>query len=150
MIWGNVFFPSVRRERVPGAAERMAAAAGRPSGSVTPLGGSKPPVMIRDLNWERAFTARAAEAGGVRCVLLSRFAEDRAGAGDVRAPDRDFPLEVLEELADARNYLVWTATREMLKPTPAEELLGRAFASLVLVAQAFDAALRLRDWRPAV
>lgn len=151
MMFGGAFFSGARRrERVGGEAERMAAAAARPSGAVTPLGGDKPPVLARDLPYERELTLQAAQAVDVRCVVLSRFAEHRAGAGDVRDPDRrDFALEALEELADARNYIVWVATRERSADVPDEAVLAQVGAVLAPVVQAFDATMRLRDLRSA-
>lgn len=62
----------------------------------------------RDLGRERDLTARAADTQNVKADVLNAFAELRAGDGPVRERAlRDFGLEVVEELADARNYCVW-------------------------------------------
>lgn len=56
----------------------------------------------RDLKLERRLTATFADEA------LGSFAESRTLAGPVNnLHGRDFPLEVMEELADARNYAVW-------------------------------------------
>lgn len=144
-MWGGVLFKCARRERVGEPAERLAAASSRPAGDVTPLGAGRPSVMPRDVELERALTLQASKAAGVKCVVLSHFAEQRAGAGDVRDPDRDLALEALEELADARNYLVWAATRAAAAPTSDVDVLERVEAALVPLAQAFDATVRLHD-----
>ncbi len=133
-------------DRDSGAAERLAAAIGRPSGDVVALGADLAPVPERDLRFERAFTMQAAEAGGVGFAELIRFAEQRAGDEPVRDPGgRDFVLEVLEELADARNYLVWLAAWILTQPGHDPQLLARIAEVLILVARAFDATIWLRD-----
>jgi hypothetical protein len=139
---------SESRECVGGPAERLAAASARPAGDVVALGALRAPV--RDLPFERTLTEQAAEAGSVGSAVLIHFAEERAGAGPVRDPDaRDFPLEVLEELADARNYLVWLAGWVMAQPGHDPQVLAAISEVLILVAVAFDATLRLRDLKVA-
>lgn len=86
--------------------------------------------MPRDLDRERELTAHLPPS-------LNIFAEQRAGTADVRDhATRDFALEVREELADARNYLVWWMTR------PGEPLRDDPYCSLVdalgLVAMAWQ------------
>lgn len=143
-------FMSARRERVGKPAERLAADHARPHGDVVPLGGGQPPVQPRDVALERDLTLKAAERGGVRCVVLSHFAEHRAGAGDVRDPDRrDFPFEALEELADARNYMVWGWSHEISQETVDTDALDLISEALMRVAQAFDATMRVRDLKAA-
>jgi hypothetical protein len=138
------------RERTGRAAERLAAVAGRPAGDVVSLGPAKPPSRPRDLAFERVLTAQAAEAGRVGSSVLIHFAEERAGAGHVRgAESRDFALEILEELADARNYGVWAAAQEMSRSDSDSQVLGEISDTLILIAQAFDAALRIRDRQAA-
>lgn len=69
----------------------------------------------RDMQGERVITALAAQAGGVREAAarsLDDFADARALPGGVRI-DLDAVREISEELADARNYLVWGVQRTM-------------------------------------
>lgn len=93
----------------------------------------------RDLAFERAWTEGAGAAARVGVVELVRFAELRAGDGPVRElATRDFAREVLEELADARNYLVWHALQASTG-TPADgELTSGIAGALAGVAVAFD------------
>lgn len=61
----------------------------------------------RDLRLERMLTATAAAAHGLPGTGgLDAFADQRALPGGVRI-ELDADLETAEELADARNYLVW-------------------------------------------
>lgn len=73
----------------------------------------------RDLAFERRWTTDAAQLLNVspRSVgALVAFAEARAREGGVTGfPARDLAREGLEELADARNYIVWRL-RELYLP----------------------------------
>lgn len=93
----------------------------------------------RDLARERAVTDDAALPRLVAIAgRLSDFAEQRAGDGPVvDAEDRDFALEVLEELADARNYLVWWIDRF----AAADGAAASARAALAAVVVAYSAVL---------
>lgn len=72
----------------------------------------RPTVAVRDLAFERRWTEMAAAAANVDAERLSAFAEQRAGTSHVRdLQGRNFAREVLEELADARNYLCWWAAQ---------------------------------------
>jgi hypothetical protein len=91
-------------------------------------------------------TAQAADAAGVKSVVLTRFAEGRARPGAVLEPvGRDLSMEALEELADARNYLVWRAAAEWRSPHPNEDILADISEALVHVVRAFDTTMRLHD-----
>lgn len=71
-----------------------------------------PPLVDRNLPLERELVVTAARALGKLGIdendarSLSDFADRRAHPGGVR-PDIDPDEETREELADARNYLVW-------------------------------------------
>jgi hypothetical protein len=101
---------------------------------------------VRDLDFERSWTRQAGEAVKAESAELIRFAEARAGGRPVKdLAGRDFTRELLEELADARNYCVWRAQQELAKPQPDGEVVaavGRALEATVL---AFAAAWRLRS-----
>jgi hypothetical protein len=89
-----------------------------------------PPAAARDIPFERDWIAWVAEAAGQDPARLMVFAEQRAGQDPVRgAAGRDFGLEALEELADARNYLVWWA-EQTLRSDPRGELGGEISAAL--------------------
>jgi hypothetical protein len=76
---------------------------------------------------------------------LNRFAQLRAGDGPVRElATRDFTRELLEELADARNYSVWRALQEVVKPNPDGELTALVAGGLASIAASFDWATRIR------
>jgi hypothetical protein len=62
-----------------------------------------------ELGRERRWTYDAARGiHQLEPTALVTLAESRAGAGPVQSIDiRDFVQEAREELADARNYLVW-------------------------------------------
>ena len=69
----------------------------------------------RDVALERQLTRMAHQAAGVAVPMderepthLDAYADYRAQPGGVRVP-RQFIQEAREELADARNYLVWEA-----------------------------------------
>lgn len=63
--------------------------------------------MNRQPALERELVSTACCAAGLQGDRgLNEFADSRAHPGPVRLP-RDFDREVAEELADARNYLVW-------------------------------------------
>lgn len=107
--------------------------------------------MTRDLHFERERTAEAASAlTAVRPDRLIEFAELRAGHGPVRDIEtRDFGRELLEELADARNYATWWARQLALWP-PEDADLHIALAtsiswSLAHTAVAFQHATQARE-----
>jgi hypothetical protein len=106
----------------------------------------------RDVSFERMLTLQAGESVHARTVeQLVTFAEARAGDGPVHDRDgRDFPREVREELADARNYLVWAAEQEILKADPDGEMTAAIAETLACVTKAFDAALRVRNLRAGI
>ena len=133
-------FDSLGRERL--GDERTAAAALRPDGGVVALGGALPP---RDVAFERAWTVQAGESVHVRVDELLAFAELRAGHGGVRElATRDFGLEVREELADSRNYLVWWAQQASCAREPDGELTSMIARALQPVVVAFDWASKAR------
>jgi hypothetical protein len=99
----------------------------------------------RDVEFERAWTRQAGESARVDVDELVAFAELRAGGEIVwDLDDRNFAREVLEELADARNYLVWWALQEALRRDPDGEVTAAVTAALAAVAVAYAAALRGR------
>ena len=68
-------------------------------------------VVARNLGYEQELTNLAASAAGAPGAgsSLSAFADGRALDGGVRPRTIDqWRQEVREELADARNYIVWT------------------------------------------
>lgn len=144
-MFSGALFTGARRERVGRPAERMAASASRPRGQVTPLGCRFPP---RDVALERRLTLQAAERAGVKCVVLAHFAEQRAKPGPVlEPPGRDLVVEALEELADARNYLVWRTASEMREPEPDGQVAALVGEALEHLVRAFDVTMRLHDLR---
>lgn len=85
--------------------------------------------MLRDVTFELEATITAARS--VNVDHLNQFATLRADAGGAYrpAPERDLHREVLEELADARNYLVWwmqrvVAGEDDADPVALSEALG--------------------------
>lgn len=154
---GRMLFDSQGRERLGASAERFAAASRAPrTGHVLPLGVADPPEWYpprpevqRDLQFERSWTRQAGESARARTIeQLITFAEARAGDGPVRElADRDFAREIREELADARNYLVWAARQEMANSEPDGEMTAAIAQTLACVTQAFDGALKIRDLR---
>lgn len=99
----------------------------------------------RDFGSERTWTIRAGESRRVSVAQLVAFAEDRAGAGPVRDLEtRDFGLEVREELADARNYLVWQLLQEFQSVELDDEVIELITRALESVVEAFDYAVRAR------
>jgi hypothetical protein len=110
--------------------------------------------LDRDLVVERALTSAAGNDQPVAALELSEFAEDRAGTGPVvDVEQRDFALEALEELADARNYLVWLA--RLHAGHPATVRLVDAIGALVhayaeVNAAAHELAKPPRPIRPAL
>jgi hypothetical protein len=114
-------------------------------------GGGRP----RDIGFERRWTAQAAATVHADGNRLSDFAEARAGRAPVRdIATRNFAREVLEELADARTYLVWWL-EQVVHAGGADELsgeiteaLGQALAATAL---AYEHAGRARalavEWR---
>ena len=86
---------------------------------------------------EHGIVSRAARAHGASCrdaTELSAFANERALPGPVRRADgQSFPREAREEIADARNYLVWHyQILERSGATPRElNDVDRAIAALV-------------------
>lgn len=69
-----------------------------------------PPMRPRDIALERELVATAAEGVGSDAGGLDAYADFRAHPGGVR-PDLDDLTETREEIADARNYLVWGIER---------------------------------------
>lgn len=66
------------------------------------------PTRERDLNDEHAIAVTTAGLGdALAACQLTRFADDRALPGGVRI-GLDGDQEAAEELADARNYLIWS------------------------------------------
>lgn len=64
---------------------------------------------LRDEAFETEATLTAARQAGVDGRALDAFARARTLPGPVRDhATRDLRLEVLEELADGRNYIVWS------------------------------------------
>lgn len=109
----------------------------------------------RDIGFERRWTALAAASVHADGARLSDFAEARAGRGPVRdLAMRQFAREVLEELADARNYLVWWVEQVIAAGEHDElsgeitEAIGQALAAVAL---AYEHATRARalnvEWR---
>jgi alkylation response protein AidB-like acyl-CoA dehydrogenase len=119
--------------------------------SDAPLNGGQP----RDVMFERRWTALAAASARIDDDRLSSFAEQRAGDAPVRDLEtRNFAREVLEELADARNYLVWWSQQVTALDDSSEltgEIIEQLGQSLASVATAFGAAERARalsvEWR---
>lgn len=100
----------------------------------------------RDLGIERDWADHACRRlPAADLARLNDFAEQRAGHAIVRdLKARDFATEVLEELADARNYLAWWDQQIAATPTPAATTTGARMAArealqeaLVAVAVAF-------------
>lgn len=94
--------------------------------SVTEALQLRPPELDsgRDLTFERMFTAEAGASVRMPVEELIVFSERRS-PGPIRdLPTRDFGREVLEELADSRNYLGWMAQQAYLSPTPDAELVA--------------------------
>lgn len=73
---------------------------------------------------------------------LNAMADARALPGPVQLSGRDFVIEAREELADARNYLVWHHRERRLADAADDELaaLERAIAALAIAWQSLDAA----------
>lgn len=120
---------------------------GRPDPTLTPA---------RDVPLERRLTVDAAATAGVDAAYLITFAETRAGLAPVRDPDgRDFVRELLEELADARNYVCWALEQvgrgADRNPDLAGEISMAVGQSLAAVTLAFHHANHARDlamdWR---
>jgi hypothetical protein len=109
----------------------------------------------RNVAFERRWTSQAAEVVHVNAERLIEYAEHRAGPAPVRDLDtRNFAREVVEELADARNYLVWWAeqlTRADNGSDETGEMTSEICAALSHVAAAFEHAERARHhqatWR---
>lgn len=85
----------------------------------------------RNLELERQRTMEpAALLFELRPITLCRLAELRAGSGPVvDIETREFDREVLEELADARNYIVWRLQQIDLAITAANGS-GRGFEEI--------------------
>ena len=98
--------------------------------------------LVRNIPLEREWTAAAAKELGAAAERLSAFADSRARPGPVDlANGRDLELEAAEELADARNYLVWRL--EELETIGHDSIRGhvrrrRLRRVLALTALAFD------------
>lgn len=89
-----------------------------------------PAASPRDIPFERDWTSWVAAAAGQDGTRLNGFAEQRAGTRAVEgAADRDFAVEALEELADARNYLVWWV-EDVLRRDARGELGGEITAAI--------------------
>lgn len=102
----------------------------------------------RDFAFERSWTEQAAASAGATSDRLIAFAELRAGDGPVRdAAARNFGREVVEELADARNYLVWWA-EQVVRSASLDELAGELSEAigecLAAVSVAYEKAERAR------
>jgi hypothetical protein len=133
------------RERVGPAAERLAAASRAPTSGTVASATIDPPTM-RDIEFERFWTRQAAEAVKAEADELIRFAESRAGIRPVEdLAGRDFTRELLEELADARNYCVWRAQQELSKSEPEGAVTAEVGRTLEATVLAFAAAWRLRE-----
>ena len=88
----------------------------------------------RDIAVERELTREAAKRVAADPEPLVLFAEARSDKGPVRDfPTRDFEREVREELADARNYLVWGIYQAQDRGEDPRKL----FACLARVASAY-------------
>ena len=101
----------------------------------------------RDLAWERLWSQSAARSAGVDAHYLTAFAEERSGEGPVRdLSTRDFLQEVLEELADARNYLVWKRRQMELHAAGwvDEDCATEVLAAAAHIAAAFALVRRLK------
>lgn len=97
--------------------------------------------LERDIRLEHEMTAAAARDVGANPDRLSDFADRRARPGPVLCAGRDLELEAAEELADARNYVVWRlAQLEQLGHDSIRLHARRRRISrvLALVALAFD------------
>ena len=98
--------------------------------------------LVRNIPLERALTKDAAATVRAPAARLNDFADRRAKPGPVSLADgRDLELEAAEELADARNYLVWRL--EQLEATAHDSIRGhtrrrRLQRVLALTALAFD------------
>lgn len=92
---------------------------------------------MRNVDRERADTiAAAAPMFRASAMSISAYAEQRAGTQPIRDHQtRDFATEALEELADARNYLVWWRQQPAAQPA-ALALIDTALAAVV---DAYDA-----------
>jgi hypothetical protein len=110
----------------------------------------------RDIAFERRWTSLAASTVHADGARLSDFAEARAGRDPVHdLANRNFARETLEELADARNYLVWWLEQLATAPGPPDELAGEISEALGMalaaVASAFEQTTRARtlavEWR---
>jgi hypothetical protein len=75
----------------------------------------EPPAVLDlcDLEFEHEATRVAARQAGVRGDAINAFATARKMDGPIiRHTTRDFLQDTAEELADARNYLVWWMEQE--------------------------------------
>jgi hypothetical protein len=102
----------------------------------------------RDIALEREWTKQAAASVNATSDRLIAFAEARAGQAPVRERDtRNFGREVLEELADARNYLVWWV-EQIARLHSSDDLAGEITEAvgqtLAAVAIAYEHADRAR------
>jgi hypothetical protein len=107
----------------------------------------------RDPALEERWTDLAAARAGADCPeRLTACAATRADRGPVRDfTTRDFGLEALEELADARNYLVWWL-QQLPTLAPADAAANARIVArdhmvraLGLVALAYEHAERARE-----
>ena len=72
-----------------------------------------PPLGERNVEQERAFTRQAGQVIGRDVEDLIAVSELRAGTGPVSGlPRRSLIREGYEEMADARNYIVWRIKQE--------------------------------------
>lgn len=94
--------------------------------------------MIRDRERERELTLQAAALERATAHRLVAFADQRAGDGPVELEDRDLTLEALEELADARNYIVWRLRQLREADTVDIGEITRTRRALGLVAAAYE------------
>lgn len=95
-------------------------------------------LMVRDVVFGGEWTRSAASAVNAPVEDLIRFADTRAKDGPVKGlPGRDLIREGLEELADARNYVVWEAQRQYEGHKPDSGVIEHLGTALGYVAAAF-------------
>lgn len=100
--------------------------------------------MIRDTALERELTLEAGGLAGCRGAAeqLAMFAEGRAGTGPVLDLHvRDFRRELLEEIADGRNYAIWDWLQAL--ELQADDGGTHALQTLVHLTAAFGVALQI-------
>lgn len=104
--------------------------------------------MNRDTELERKLTDEAAASVAASADHLNDFAEHRAGTDPVHDPaHRDFGLEAAEELADARNYVVWWLDQPQPYGDMVTDELRNALAAITVAYEHVDLARRLTGSR---